>query len=155
MKADHRLNRMGADLAVQLRLMSLFNLVAVRVHNRDEFRDDTVSLPLPDPGAKEELPAAAKKIIVGVLTRANQRASRAPPKLVKREGALRGRVRRVLASQAIEAVRHPDRITRACAFGFATQIYVRTATSSCERERGLVQSDLRLWAVGMPSRAPA
>jgi hypothetical protein len=79
MKPDH-VNKMGADLAVQLMLVMVFGLLERMAPDGDVFREDvrqklsdvadTCSLPPMAPDVEREVRNGAKQVIAGVLQRA-------------------------------------------------------------------------------------
>jgi len=79
MKPDP-VNKMGADLAVQLMLVMVFGLIARMTPDGDAFREDvrkklsdvadTCSLPPMAPDVEKEVRNGAKQVIAGVLQRA-------------------------------------------------------------------------------------
>jgi hypothetical protein len=79
MKPDP-VNKMGADLAVQLMLVMVFGLIARMAPDGDAFREDvrkklsdvadTCSLPPMAPDVEKEVRNGAKQVIAGVLQRA-------------------------------------------------------------------------------------
>ena len=79
MKPDH-VNKMGADLAVQLMLVMVFGLLARISPDGDAFREDvrqklsdvadTCSLPPMAPDVERVVRNSAKQVIAGVLQRA-------------------------------------------------------------------------------------
>lgn len=79
MKPDP-VNKMGADLAVQLMLVMVFGLIARMAPDGDAFREDvrkklsdvadTCSLPPMTPDVEKEVRNGAKQVIAGVLQRA-------------------------------------------------------------------------------------
>jgi hypothetical protein len=79
MKPDH-VNKMGADLAVQLMLVMVFGLLARMAPDGDVFREDireklsdianTCTLPPMAPDTEKEVRNGAKQVIAGVLQRA-------------------------------------------------------------------------------------
>ena len=79
MKPDH-VNKVGADLAVQLMLVMVFGLLARMAPDADAFREDvreklsdvadTCSLPPMAPDVEKEVRNGAKQVIAGVLQRA-------------------------------------------------------------------------------------
>jgi hypothetical protein len=79
MKPDH-VNKMGADLAVQLMLVTVFGLLARMAPDGDVFREDireklsdianTCTLPPMAQDTEKEVRNGAKQVIAGVLQRA-------------------------------------------------------------------------------------
>jgi hypothetical protein len=79
MKPDH-VNKVGADLAVQLMLVMVFGLLARMAPDADAFREDvreklsdvadTCTLPPMAPDTEREVRIGAKQVIAGVLQRA-------------------------------------------------------------------------------------
>jgi hypothetical protein len=79
MEPDH-VNKMGADLAVQLMLVMVFGLLARMAPDADVFREDvreklsdvadTCTLPPMPPDVEREVRIGAKQVIAGVLQRA-------------------------------------------------------------------------------------
>jgi hypothetical protein len=77
LRAEHHVDQMGADIAIQFMLMTVFRIVSEMAEDPVGFRSDVhnalVDLastyrlpPLPD-GAEPKIRAAAKRIIDGVM----------------------------------------------------------------------------------------
>ena len=80
MKTDQHVSQMGADLAIQLMLMTVFRIIAESSENAGDFLSDvraalldlasTYPLPAMPPEAQEEVRNAAQTVITGVMTNA-------------------------------------------------------------------------------------
>jgi hypothetical protein len=80
MKTDQRVAQMGADMALQLMLMTLFRIVADMGDDPENFLFDvraalldlvsTYPLPAMPPDAEEEVRHAAQTVITGVMANA-------------------------------------------------------------------------------------
>jgi len=85
LRTDHHVDQMGADLAIQFMLMTLFRVMSEMAEDPTGFRSDvhlalvdlaaTYKLPPLPEGAEPKIRAAAKRIIDGVILNSGDVAS--------------------------------------------------------------------------------